>query len=259
MNCTRSLLLCLALAGATPSDAAEETKKEPKKELPQITGVMPFGIVSGITNKIKIVGLNLTNATEVLLPSADSRLAIEIKSRGKASTPDKADAKKLGDTQIEANLFVPSDIAPMDLPIFVRTPEGDSKTNLLRVIEREWLFDEKEPNPGFRKPNEIKLPQTIRGSIDPAGDVDVFRFTAKAGERVRLETLSTSYGSPLDPVLTVYDAKGHVVANSDDTKAGRDALLRFAPAGDGVFFISIIDAHDRGGGAYGYVLNIALE
>ena len=129
----------------------------------------------------------------------------------------------------------------------------------LRVVEQKFLFDEKEPNGGFRKPNDIKLPQAIRGVIDPANDVDVFRFTGQAGQRIRIETLSVFYGSTLDPILSLHDSAGHTLVTSDDAGDGKDARIDFKLAREGSYFISIIDAHDRGGVTCGYVLTVRAE
>lgn len=259
MNCIRRLLLLLTLtATLLPAHAAEDKKDEKKKEPPKITGAFPFAIVPGATNKIKIRGLSLTNATAVQFPSTP-KLTAEIKSRGKASVPEKADPKKLGDTQLEVELVVPEDFPAGDVPFFVSTPEGDTNTNQLRVIERGLLLDEKEPNAGFRKPNEIKIPQTIRGTIEAANDVDVFRFTGRAGQKVRIESLSVRYGSTLDPLVTLHDARGHTLATSDDMGGKLDAALTHTLAQDGVYFLSIMDAHDRGGPTYGYALMVSEE
>ena len=173
--------------------------------------------------------------------------------------PEKADPKKLGDTQLEVELVVPEDFPAGDVPFFVSTPEGDTNTNQLRVIERGLLLDEKEPNAGFRKPNEIKIPQTIRGTIEAANDVDVFRFTGRAGQKVRIESLSVRYGSTLDPLVTLHDARGHTLATSDDMGGKLDAALTHTLAQDGVYFLSIMDAHDRGGPTYGYALLVSEQ
>jgi hypothetical protein len=259
MNCIRRLLLGAALATALlPTRAADEKKDEKKKEPPKITGAVPFAVIPGVTNQFKIRGLNLTNVTEVRFPTA-TNLVAEIKARGKANLPDKADPKKLGDTQLEVELLLPADFPAGDLAFFASTPDGDTNTNRLRVVERSLLLDEKEPNGGFRKPNEVKLPQTVRGVIGEANDVDVFHFTGRAGQRVRVESWSVSYGSTLDPILTLHDSAGHTLATSDDTEDGADARLEFTLPRGGGYFISVMDAHDRGGPTYGYLLVWSAE
>lgn len=178
----------------------------------------------------------------------------EIKSRGPAKVPDKADPKKLGETQLEVELVLPADFPAGDLAFFASTPDGDTNTNLLHVVERGLVFDEQEPNGGFRTANEIGLPQVVRGVIGEANDVDVFRFTGRAGQKVRVHSLSVRYGSTLDPILSLHDAAGRVLVTSDDTKDGLDARIEFTLPRAGGYFITVIDAHDRGGPTYGYLL-----
>jgi hypothetical protein len=259
MNCIRSLLLLAVLTAASPCSRAAEDKKDGKtNEAPKIVGAFPFAVSPGTTNKFKVRGLNLTNATALRFSTAE-KLSAEIKSRGKAAVPEKADAKKVGDTQLEVELPLPDDFPPGDLAFFINTPEGDTDTNQLRVIERAILLDEKEPNGGFRKPNQINVPQTVRGLIEAANDVDVFRFEGKAGQKLRVESLSVRYGSPLDPIVTLHDAKGRMLISSDDVTGSADASFRFALTHDGSYFLSIVDAHDRGGAMYGYVLVFGEE
>ena len=259
MSCIRSLLFLAVLAAASSISRAAEEKKDGKtNEPPKIIGAFPFAVSAGATNQFKVRGLNLTNATALRFPTAE-KLSAKIKSRGKAAVPEKADARKVGDTQLEVELTLPNEFPPGDLAFFINTPEGDTGTNQLRVIERAILFDEKEPNGGFRKPNQIKVPQSVRGLIEAANDVDVFRFEGKAGQKLHVESLSVRYGSPLDPIVTLYDSKGHTLITSDDVTGSADASVRFVLANDGSYFLSIVDAHDRGGVMYGYVLVVGME
>jgi len=57
-------------------------------------------------------------------------------------------------------------------------------------------------------PQPVKLPVTIAGSIDRAGDADYFRFEAKAGEQVGVQVVAAELGSKLEPFLTLTDAAG---------------------------------------------------
>jgi len=258
MSFTRKLLLVAAIAAPFGSlHSADEKKDEKKPEPPRIVTAVPFAIVAGATNKLIVRGLSLTNASEVRFPSTPS-LAAEIKSRGKANLPDKADPKKLGDTQLEILLNLPPDFATGDLPFTVSTPDGETNTNLLHIVARELLIDEKEPNGSFRKPNDASMPQTIRGVIQEANDVDVFRFSSRAGQRIVIETKSARYGSSLDALLTLYDSQGHVLATSDDADNSDARITHVPPRGEN-YFIALNDAHDRGGPTYTYIIEIREE
>ncbi len=65
-----------------------------------------------------------------------------------------------------------------------------------------------------------------------------------------------AYGSPLDAIVTVYDAKGRNLVTGDDAPDTKDAAVTLAVPADGDYFLSIIDAHDRGGDVYHYVLEL---
>jgi hypothetical protein len=255
MNCSRKLLWLMAAAFVPLLSAAEDKKDEKKKETPKVTMALPFGVTPG-TNKITIRGLLLTNATAVRLLSAEDATA-EILSRGKATVPDKADPKRIGDTQLELRILLPEKFPVGDLPFIAFTPDGDTSTNFLHVVTRAGMFREKEPNPGFRKANDIALPQTILGTIQDANDVDVFHFKGRAGEKISFATLSGRYGSTLDPILNVFDANGHALKTSDDAK-DLDAHLTLTLPRDGDYFLAINDAHDRGGLTYSYAIQIVV-
>jgi hypothetical protein len=214
--------------------------------------------VAGATNSFTIRGLALTNASEVRLLSAPAAPTVEIKKRGKATIPDKGDPKKLGDTQLEASVVLPDDFPSGDLAFIVITPEGNTGTNWLRVAAKDLLREEKEPNPGFRKANDLAVPQGIRGVVQEANDVDVFRFRGEAGQRIVIETRSARYGSALDALLTLYDAQGQILATSDDA-GGPDARVVQVLPRSGEYLVVLNDAHDRGGATYTYLLEIRPE
>jgi len=258
MSCIRRLAPAVLAVGFC-AHGAEEKKGEKKKELPEITASIPFALSVGATNTFRVRGLNLTNATGLRFIS-DTNLPAKITSRGKAKVPDKADAKKVGDTQLEIELILPEDFPTANLPFVVTTPDGETSTNQLVVIARDRLFDEKEPNGGFRMANVIHVPQAVRGAIGTAADVDVFQFEAKAGDKLHIESLSVHYGSPLDAIVTVYDAQGHTLAAHDDDLPGEtDPLFHFSVPKNSLYFMSIMDTHDRGDENYTYLLLIQRE
>ena len=93
----------------------------------------------------------------------------------------------------------------------------------------------------------------VDGVIGGPQDVDVFRFAGKAGQKVVAEVLADRHGSPLDGLLTLADARGAILASSDDVE-GTDAKLDFILPRDGAYYLSLIDAHDQGGRQFVYHL-----
>ncbi len=246
------LLSCLFFA--IYGTSAEEKKDEKKPEPPRVVVAVPLGIVPGTTNTIKLRGLNLTNATTLRFLAAGPSAEVRIKSAGKVEVPKDQDSKKLGDTQLEVELTLPSGTPFGAQPFVVVTPDGESQTNSLLVLDGSSLVKEKEPNDGFRQPQPIQLGQTVQGVIAAAYDVDVFRFDGRVGQRIIAEVTAARQGSPLDAILTLYDSAGRTVAINDDSEAGMDSILRATLPADGAYFLSLMDAHDRGGPAHVYLL-----
>ena len=51
-------------------------------------------------------------------------------------------------------------------------------------------------------------------------------------------------------------AKATLLASADDSPADRDPRLAFTLPADGRYFLVVQDAHDQGGPAYGYLLQV---
>jgi len=100
----------------------------------------------------------------------------------------------------------------------------------------------------------LQLPQNVDGVIGQPRDVDVFRLEAKAGQEVVLEVLAARYGSPLDSILTLYNADGQILASNDDHDGSPDSRIVATLPKTGTYYLAVIDANDQGGPAYGYRL-----
>jgi hypothetical protein len=108
---------------------------------------------------------------------------------------------------------------------------------------------EVEPN-DWQHPQPITLPLTITGRIDVPGDVDVYQFQAKKGQKLFFQVEARRLGSPLDPVLRLADAAGKTLVEVDDTgparSASRDAELTFTVPEDGKYHVEVRDLHAEG-------------
>jgi hypothetical protein len=136
---------------------------------------------------------------------------------------------------------------------------GQAKSPPLAVLDGSEVIDEKEPNNGFREAQDVEFGKVIRGAIQSPGDVDVYRFTGRAGQKVRIEVLAARAGSLLDSTLCLYDAVGHLVSTNDDSDLGSDSRLAVTLDSDGVYYISIADANDTGSLVHGYQLTVKAE
>jgi hypothetical protein len=124
---------------------------------------------------------------------------------------------------------------------------------------------EKENNNTPSRAQKVTLPLIINGRIDKPGDWDVFRFRGKSNDTVVAEVLARRLDSPLDSVLKLTDADGHLLAFNDDcedlasmlnTHHADSYFMARLPA-DGIYYIHLGDTAHHGGSEYGYRLRIS--
>jgi hypothetical protein len=250
-----TVILFLASALAAP---AQDKKKPDPKNTPKVVVVLPLAAAPGTTSKLTVRGLFLEDAKEIRF--ADPQITAKIVSKGKANVPDK-NPDKVGDTQVVVEVTLPAGLPAEPVEFTVVTGTGESKPHKLIVEGKVPVVAEKEPNDGFQQAQPIKVPQVVTGVIERAMDVDVFRFEGKKGQKIRCEVVAARYGSALDSMLTLYDADGQQIASNDDGPDGfgLDSLLEVMLPRDGVYYLSLIDAHDSGGPTHVYRLLFSTQ
>jgi hypothetical protein len=110
----------------------------------------------------------------------------------------------------------------------------------------------------------ITLPQIINGRIAKSGDADVFRFEGRSGDEIVAEVYARRFGSPLDSLVRLSDASGHLLEwndDHDDKQMGlqthyADSYLDVKLPKDGVYYVQLSDAQHHGGKEFGYRLHI---
>lgn len=113
-----------------------------------------------------------------------------------------------------------------------------------------------EPN-NLARAQDLAIPIGVSGEIGQARDVDAYRFEAKKGQRLRFEVIARDMGSPLDPVLRLYDADGKLLKEADDDgKQSADPDVEFAAPADGQYRVTVTDRFLHGGERYAYLLSI---
>ena len=219
--------------------------KKPDDVKPKVIVAAPLGLTPGKTTKLLVRGLKLDKATEVHL--LDPKGKVKILSKGKAPLPNKEkdDVGRYGDTQIQIEATLSADYAGPTVSFTVVTPSGESPPHTL-FVDHTPIIAEKKPNNGFQKAQPIRLGQTIEGVVNPAADVDVFRFDGKQGQQVVVEVFAARYGSPLDSLLTLYDAEGRIVASNDDVDGTADSRIEATLSATGAYYVSVVDANDVG-------------
>ncbi len=242
---TTPLLLLAAFAIAQP-------KKPAPKDAPRVLMALPFGVVPGKAARVELRGLKLENAREVRLASGKG--TIKLLKKEKVAVPNMQEASKVGDSRVEVELTIPADAPGEAAEVVVVTPAGESTHKVL--LDRTPPGAETEPNDGFKQAQPIKIGDTVQGRIERDKDVDVYRFDVKAGQTVTVEVFADRLGGALDSFLTVHDEAGNVVGSCDDIPGSTDSRVEFKAAKAGVFFATVIDAHDQGGPTHLYRLKV---
>jgi hypothetical protein len=251
MLLTRSFsILCALVLCSVPSVVKAEDKKGP----PVIKVVMPLGISPAKPTPIVIRGFKLNDVTELRFLDQKTAPMISIKTKGAAKPSDKVPAEKVGDSQVELELTFPTDAVPGIVRFIAVSPDGQSEPHQLVILEAGKTVTETEPNDGFSKAQEISLGQTVVGALSPGQNVDVFRFTGKAGQKITIEAQAARLGSALDPFLMLHNAQGQLLAEVDDGPEGADPSLELTLPADGIYYLSLLDANDKESSMHVYLL-----
>ncbi len=112
--------------------------------------------------------------------------------------------------------------------VFTKPLTGDPVPPLPIESAAMQTVDEVEPNDEIAQAQAVSLPVTINGKFAAAGDSDLFRFDAKAGQVWLLETNASRKGSLADTKLEVLSADGRPVPRLV-LQAVRETYSEFRP------------------------------
>ena len=202
---------------------------------PVITDLQPRGVQKGRPFKLTVVGRGLGEGAKIqsTLNATFTPLGAEKFLEGASFLVEPS-----GDPQ------------PGVYPIRVETPDGISNVQLFVIgTFPEYLEDESRPGALPNSNDSIESAQALpSGPLTVNGylrgpERDVFRLSAKAGEKRVLEVEARRCGSAIDPVIEVQDASGKTIARSEDAPLlGLDARLEVTFPKDGYYYAVVHDA-----------------
>jgi hypothetical protein len=239
----------MALAVARPASA----------EPPVASYIFPAGGQRGTTIAIRVGGLYLNDACNLDLlgegVSASKRIAAtkSIWFEGPLLYPPLSQQPEVYPKDFAGSVRIASSAVEGVRYWRVSTSQGTTALKKFVVGDLpEIVEDEIDGDP---VPTPIKLPVTINGRIFPREDVDIWTFSARAGDRLSCEVAAARIGSPLDARLEVRRADGRLVAENVNVP-GPDPGLRFRAPADGEYQLRICDAAFRGNQDYVYRLTV---
>jgi hypothetical protein len=259
----RLLTLSLALLGAifseAPLFAADEPAKPADLPPPKVLMSHPPAIFADATTRVVLRGTRLDEIEKAQVTTPGVEVVKIIKTE-KNPPPQEYSVERAGDTRVEVELKL-TDEAPQQFPLTVVDKQGKSATWDVAVLQKDNAGGETEPNDGFKQAQLLKLGQIVLGEINEAKNVDVYKIEPQAGKRTTIEIRVAASRSLFDPCATLHDADGRPLAFFDDAPStDREAVCRWElPAGDGVRYLAIYDANDRGGPTHGYLLRLEVR
>lgn len=225
------LLFVGGIVGTKPLCAQPQA---PSYEECRLDSIFPNGGRRGTSVKVTFRGYNggLANPREITI---DGPPGITAK-----------DLKPAAGNSIEATLDIAAD-APLGRRRLRVLNEKSGLTNFAYFVVGSLPEPlEVEPNNDVAKAQPVEAPCVVDGRIDPAADLDVFRFRGRAGQKfvaaiaahaLDVHGQSKNYGIA-DFSLELLDAEGRTLAAAEDT-IGFDPLVEHTFAADGDYFVRV--------------------
>ena len=254
MRHTFHVVLIIALVTGVSGRAWAQTAP------PTLQKLAPTGAQRGTQVTLTIQGTNIGDATRLIFsePGFSARItAVEEMPVEKMVVPKgvvRTDAPiddKARRFALTAVVTIAKEVPHGVHGFRLHTPLGVS--NQLRfAVSALAETKEQEPNDSGT-PQGITLPAALVGSLGKAGDVDAYRFTARAGEEMVFQVVARPLGARLDSVVRLIDASGRVVAENNDVDLNRDSVLTWRFTDAGTYAIAIEDLeHGGAGDGFGY-------
>ncbi|HWB08465.1 MAG TPA: hypothetical protein VG826_04545 [Pirellulales bacterium] len=236
---TFGLVAILSLALASPS-RGQVVAQRLRDDVPAVTHLLPAGLQRGQTTQITVYGERLEGLDRVIGPAG-------VKLASVASV----DAKSASVT-----IEVAADARPGVHTCYFLAKSGLSNPKQIRIDPWPQKL-EQEANNRQNEATPISIPGGASGVLS-AADQDWFRFETAAGQRLVFEVLAERLGSPLRPVLTLFDAAGRELPQQ--TTAHRDiapdSRLVYTFREAGTYFLRLHDLTYEGADFATYQLRI---
>jgi len=161
---------------------------------------------------------------------------------------------------------VPADQEPGVYEVRVATDRAVSSASHLLVTEYP-VIEEQKSNDTRETAQAVPIPSAVCGVCEKPEDVDFFKITGKAGQRVTFQiyaqrvteavhSMQSGAVYLMDSILTLYGPHGQVVAQNDNFIGG-DSFIEVTLPEDGDYLLEVRDARYIGNPKYVYCVEIS--
>lgn len=200
---------------------------------PRLDRIFPLGGAAGSSVEVEVTGAELDEAKSLHFDHA-----------GLTATHTK-------DRKFQVRIA--PEVSPGTYDVRVLGKYGISSPRLFEVSRGFTEVQKKKGNHDPATAQVVTVNAVVNGTVDGNRE-DVYRFPAKAGQRVVIECRSQLLDSALDGTLTLADASGKQLASNGDYY-GRDPFVDFVAPKDGDYLVSLADLSFRGGQPYRLVIS----
>jgi WD40 repeat protein/mono/diheme cytochrome c family protein len=213
------------------------TGKPPVPPKPESSSIEPRGLQRGTGAEFKATGKNLAGLTGVRTsqPKVHARLL----------RADRNDAAWIG-------LTAAPDAPPGFVDVFLVGPGGEAGP-LKLLIDDLPQVPERETGAA---PAPVPLPSSAWGVLSTPADADLFEIEARSGQTLVLDLAARRLGSKAEPVLTLLEPGGKVVASNIDFEGESDPLVTYAVPRDGKYVVRVGDLQMAGSAEHHYRLSM---
>jgi hypothetical protein len=199
---------------------------------PRLDRITPLGAAAASSVEIEVVGADIEDGNRLLFEHSGIK------------------AEHLKDRKFKVTIA--ADVPGGTYDCWLVTKYGITNPRLFAVSHGLTEVAEQPPkDPASGQ--KVTVNSVINGS-SKQGREDVFRFTAKKGQRIVAECFAQRLDSMFDGTLTLSDSDGRQLA-ANNGYAGKDPLVDFIAPKDGEYVIALNDLSYRGGFPYRLVIS----
>lgn len=245
----------LLLAAAIPTQALAQSS------YPMLMSLKPVAAQVGQTSEHMIASRHSMYGAFAVLVTGEGVTGEIIPPEAKDAKPDDKGIKP-NITSLKVRFHVAPDALPGVRDFRIATMQGVSTLGQL-VIARDPVVSENVANDTAAQAQAVTVPGTICGAIEKAEDVDVFKFTVAAGEKLsfhvrsmRLQDRIHDLQTHVDPIIAIRNSTGSTLAASDNFFYGDPFLSQtFDQAGE--YLLEIRDVRYQGNPYWEYCVEIS--
>lgn len=218
---------------------------------PKLTAVFPAGGQAGTQVQVSLRGADIEDVTELRFSHPGITAALYVPPEGEV--PEKPDPKATAKAAPAPKPKKGAVAAKIDPNTWLVTIGKDVPNGLheLRVVGRWGISNprafavselqevkEAEPNDTPETAQAIEPETVVNGQSDKPADLDWYKVRLPAGKRVVIQCAAEQIDSRINPLLTLSDPAGKILAVSS-AYSGRHALIDFTPPAEAEYRVQV--------------------